>query len=331
MEELLKLLQLKKATETSQATQPMGLLGNTEALIGAGLLSQGAAGKGLFEAALPSLTQAAQIRKLVQPTEQKTKAAYDPKTGKTVYATEAEIKAKGLVPPPKEPLVKMDAGETAEQKKIGEVFGTKYEDIAKAGAAAQENIPTLDTISVLNKTKDLKTGFLGEFRTSAEKLANSLGLQIDVQNVPAAEVLSATTGKLVLQGLSNFKGSISDGERKFVKDVNAGLSMSREGIDALVNLQRKGSQITIKYNQEADDWVERNGGLSKKDKITGKSWSQFTSQFHKENPLIDDEQRKNLMSLSKNRSPEFMSGKNIQEIPGKGKFIKIGNNIYRLD
>ena len=330
MEELLKLLQLKKATEEGQA-RTQGLLGNTNALIGAGLLSQGAAGKNPLEALLPSVLQAAQIKKLVAPTDQKTKAAYDPKTGKTVYATESEIKAKGLVPPPKEPLVKMDAGETAEQKKIGEVFGTKYEDIVKSGTAAQENIPTLDTISVLNKTKDLKTGFLGEFRTSAEKLANSLGLKIDVQNVPAAEVLSATTGKSVLQGLSNFKGSISDGERKFVKDINAGLSMSREGIDALVNLQRKGSQITIKYNQEADDWVERNGGLSKKDKLTGQSWSQFTSKFHKENPLIDDEQRKNLTSLSKNRSPEFMSGSNVQDIPGKGKFIKIGNDIYQID
>ena len=104
--------------------------------------------------------------------------------------------------------------------------------------------------------------------------------------------------------------------------------MSREGIDALINLQRKGSQITIKYNQEADDWVERNGGLSKKDKITGKSWSQFTSQFHKENPLIDDEQRKNLMSLSKNSSPEFMSG--VQIINGK-RYKKIGNDIYKID
>jgi hypothetical protein len=45
MEELLKLLQLKKATEESQATQPTGLLGNTNALIATGLLSQGAAGK----------------------------------------------------------------------------------------------------------------------------------------------------------------------------------------------------------------------------------------------------------------------------------------------
>jgi hypothetical protein len=100
MEELLKLLQLKKATEASQATQPMGLLGNTNALIGAGLLSQGAAGKGLFEAALPSLTQAAQIRKLIEPKMGALKQAFDPKTGKTVFASDVEIRQKGLTPVP---------------------------------------------------------------------------------------------------------------------------------------------------------------------------------------------------------------------------------------
>jgi len=86
MEELLKLLQLKKATEASQVTQPMGLLGNTEALIATGLLSQGAAGKNIFEAALPSLTQAAQIRKLVQPK----------KTSNFVQLTPEQKKARGL-------------------------------------------------------------------------------------------------------------------------------------------------------------------------------------------------------------------------------------------
>ena len=100
MEELLKLLQLKKAKITSQATQPMGLLGNTEALIGAGLLSQGAAGKNIFEAALPSLTQAAQIRKLVEPKMGALKQAFDPKTGKTVFASDVEIRQKGLTPVP---------------------------------------------------------------------------------------------------------------------------------------------------------------------------------------------------------------------------------------
>ena len=105
--------------------------------------------------------------------------------------------------------------------------------------------------------------------------------------------------------------------------------MSKEGIAANIALQKKGNEITLKYNEEANDWVERNGGLSKKDKITGKSWSQFTTSFHKENPLISDEQRKTLSSLSKSYDTEFLEGNNVKTINGK-KYIKIGEDIYEL-
>lgn len=87
MEELLKLLQLKKATETGQATtgQVDGLLGSNQALIGLGLLSQGAAGKNIFEAGLPSVLQAAQIKQLTTPKDTSTPLMKN-------------LKAAGLVP-----------------------------------------------------------------------------------------------------------------------------------------------------------------------------------------------------------------------------------------
>jgi len=85
LKRILELIGLQKQTENQSVTQPTGLLGNTEALIATGLLSQGAAGKSLFEAALPSITQAAQIKKLVQPKD----------TSTTLMKN---LKAAGLVP-----------------------------------------------------------------------------------------------------------------------------------------------------------------------------------------------------------------------------------------
>ena len=72
LKRMLELIGLQKQTENQSTTQPTGLLSSNETLVGAGLLAQGAAGKGLFEAALPSLTQAAQIRKLIQPKDTST-------------------------------------------------------------------------------------------------------------------------------------------------------------------------------------------------------------------------------------------------------------------
>lgn len=314
--------------------QPGGLLGNIPqaAILGSAIYSQGVQGRDPFAALLPAAMQTAQLQKYMTPEAKKPFEAKNVQTGENVFITpEMYSKNPQLYQPiEKAPLIKQEAGETEEQKEIGKAFGKKFTDINTAAESAQKNMGNLQTIETLIQQPDLKTGFLGELRTSASKLASEFGFDFDIQNTPAAEVLSTTTGALVLEGLSNFKGSISDGERQFVKDINAGLNMSKEGIAANIALQKKGNEITLRYNEEANDWVERNGGLSKKDKATGESWSQFTTKFHKENPLISDEERDMLNNLSKKRDQEFLEGNNVQEINGV-KYIKIGSKIYKLD
>ena len=80
-----------------------GLLGglsniNPNLLIGASIAGAGLQGKDPFSSVVPAVAQAAQIQNLITPKRQPLKAAYDPKTGKNVFATEAEIIQKGLQP-----------------------------------------------------------------------------------------------------------------------------------------------------------------------------------------------------------------------------------------
>ena len=311
--------------------QSGGLLGNIpqSVLLGSAIYGQGIQGKDPFAALLPAVGQTAQIQKLMTPKTSKPFAVTNTQTGKQELITQAQYRANPDLYSPAKKTPLMAAGETEEQKEIGKAFGKKFTTINSAAESAIKNQSNIATIETLIQQPDLKTGYFGELRTSAGKLASEFGLNFDFQNVGAAEVLSATTGKLVLEGLSNFKGSISDGERQFVKDINPGLNMSKEGISANIALQKKGNEITLKYNEEANDWVERNGGLSKKDKVSGKSWSQFTSNFHKENPLISDDERKTLSTLSKNYDQEFLEGNNVKTINGK-RYIKIGDQIYEL-
>jgi len=308
-----------------------GLLGNIPqgALLGSAIFGQGLQGRDPFSALLPAVAQTAQVQKLMTPKATKPFAVTNTKTGKQELITQAEYRANPDLYSPAKKTPLMAAGETEEQKEIGKTFGKKFTSINESAESAIKNQSNIATIETLIQQPDLKTGYFGELRTSAGKLASEFGLNFDFQNVGAAEVLSATTGKLVLEGLSNFKGSISDGERQFVKDINPGLNMSKEGIAANIALQKKGNEITLRYNEEANDWVERNGGLSKKDKVSGKSWSQFTSNFHKENPLISDDERKTLSTLSKNYDQEFLEGNNVKTINGK-RYIKIGDQIYEL-
>ena len=324
--------QLQGLLNTPIGQNQGGLLSNIPqgALLGSAIFGQGIQGRDPFSALLPAVAQTAQIQKYMTPKATKPFAVTNTKTGKQELITQAQYRANPDLYSPAKKTPLMAAGETEEQKEIGKTFGKKFTSINESAESAIKNQSNIATIETLIQQPDLKTGYFGELRTSAGKLASEFGLNFDFQNVGAAEVLSATTGKLVLEGLSNFKGSISDGERQFVKDINPGLNMSKEGIAANIALQKKGNEITLKYNEEANDWVERNGGLSKKDKLTGDSWSTFTTKFNKENPLISDDERKMLNNLSKSYDQEFLEGGNVQEIKGV-KYIEIGGNIYKLD
>jgi len=190
MEELLKLLQLKKATEEGQA-RTQGLLGNTNALIGAGLLAQGAGGKNPLEALLPSVLQAAQIRKLVEPKMGALKQAYDPKTGKTVFASDVEIRQKGLSPVPqaKEEIEYLPGG-GFRMTKGGVPTGQSQKDLATARDIQVTNAKLNNVGSqLIDKLQTSKVGGVGgiisaldSFGSQVKQAASTFGIMKDYKS-----------------------------------------------------------------------------------------------------------------------------------------------------
>ena len=88
-------------------TEQGGLLNNIPqgAVLGSAIYGQGIKGKDPFESLLPAFAQTAQIQKLLTPKTGVLKQAYDPNKvnedgtkGGVVYASDKEIRAKGLTP-----------------------------------------------------------------------------------------------------------------------------------------------------------------------------------------------------------------------------------------
>jgi hypothetical protein len=304
---------------TNQQGQPMGLLGgmqniNPNLLIGASIAGSGLQGKDPFSSILPAVTQTAALSKYLTPKDtrtplQKNLEAAGLKPGTPEYQ-EALLKATK-----KQPLIQQ-TGENAFTKRMGEIYGDEFKGILESSNVAIDNQSIISSARSLLNQEDLKTGIDAPLRTTAQRVANALGIDVNLQNVSAAQLLQQSTGDLVLNDLGKFKGAISDGERKFAIDKNVNLGQTKEGIAIRLELMERAGDINLKYAEAAEDWVQRNKALQEKDVATGQTWTSFKKQFRKENPLIDEDFKKRIDNAVKEQ-PDFALQGNIKVIDGK--------------
>tara|TARA_R110002012_G_scaffold137707_1_gene292673 strand:- start:3140 stop:4210 length:1071 start_codon:yes stop_codon:yes gene_type:complete len=308
---------------------------NPNLIMGSQMIGAGLQGKDPFSSFTPALMNAAKLSK-----------AFAKKGFRQL--TNAEKEAKGL-PQDKQFQLNLADGkisqiggsgtnvtvnnpqETTEQKEIGKVFGEEFKEINTFGNSAQKSNQNLELLQTLNNMEDVKTGAFGELRLNASKLAKEFGLDVELTDITGSELISGVSGKIVLDGLANFKGAISDGERKFVKDITPGLSTSKEGNEKLLEIAVRQNELGIALQNEANNWVNNNGGLSKRDKESGLTWNDYKSKWHKANPIIDEKMKQSILEISQNPDTDF--GSNIKTITRNGKQIKgvkIDGKWYQL-
>lgn len=113
----------------TRMNQPGGLLGGNIpelALLGSALYGQGIQGKDPFEGLFPAYTQAAQLKAALTPAKENLMTAYDPKTGRKVFATRTEIEQRGLEPVPETQTSSLSK-EALELYKQGQAAGKNFQ------------------------------------------------------------------------------------------------------------------------------------------------------------------------------------------------------------
>mgnify|MGYP003123485999 FL=1 len=349
------------------ANQSGGLLGNISqgALLGSAIYSQGVQGKDPFAALFPAVAQTAQMQQLLTPKQKERKIIKDVEqrqryadTGELVFPdvktpakksfrqlSDSEKQARGL-PIDKQFQIGADnkvmqiggsgtsvtvntpPPETAEEKELGKVFGEEFKEINKAGNLANVNDQKLEILMNLNESESLQSGKFGEFRTEAQKLAEEFGFDPGLQDTTVAEIVGGVSGGLVLDGLQKFSGAISDGERNYTKSITPGLSTTKEGNRYLLQINKRQNELAKEFSNVANDWISRNGGLSKKDKELG-SWGSYKKKWHEANPLINPEMKTKLTALSKKVDTEFSN--NIVTRENGEKYVFINGGYEKLN
>jgi hypothetical protein len=187
---------------------------------------------------------------------------------------------------------------------------------------------TLDTLNILANTSDeeLRTGSFGEFRTSITQIGKEFGLDLDFQNVPLAELLRTVGGKVAIESLEEFTGAISNKELDFVKSINPGLSMSKEGIKLQLALLGRTNDINKRYYTEVvAPFVKANGGL--RGTLDGKTFAELQNIFHQNNPVVTPEFENQIAAVQGNIDEKYKE--NIIQQDGKN-YIVIGGVPYEL-
>ena len=311
----------------SPANQGGGLLGNIPqaALLGSAIYGQGIQGKDPFESLLPAAMQTAQLQQYMTPKDTRTPLQKNLEAAGLKPRT-PEYQAALLEATKKQPLIQQ-TGENAFTKRMGEIYGDEFKNILESSNVAIDNQSIISSARSLLNQEDLKTGIDAPLRTTAQRVANALGIDVNLQNVTAAQLLQQSTGDLVLNDLGKFKGAISDGERKFAIDKNVNLGQTKEGIAVRLELMEKAGDINLKYAEAAEDWVQRNKTLQSEDTATGQTWSQFKKQFRKENPLIDEDFRKRIDNAVKEQ-PDFALQGNIKVVDGETYYKHSNGSWY---
>ena len=247
------------------------------------------------------------------------KGTYVPNVLYQENITTGEVKTKRLGPTE---IIKENVDEY--KKEIDKSQGQKdVETISSAEKSFSEANKFSQTINVLNllansSDEELKTGTLGPLRLSATKLLNELGIDVDFQNVPLAELLNAVGGKVAVDALQGFKGAISNKELDFVVNRNPGLSTSKDGIKLQLELLSRANEISKKYYKEIiSPFVTKNGGL--RGTLDGKTFAQLQIEFYENNPYLTDDIRDKISSVENVIDPEYK--KNIVVKDGISYFV----------
>ena len=251
-------------------------------------------------------------------------AGIDPQSPQGLAMLEAELK-------------KASSTVTIDQKgenKYSEERGTyaakqlnKMEDDAESAYTNLENYEM-----ITNLLPAFETGALSEGVIGVSKIAKRFGLDITFgQDIAAGEAIRSLTGSLVMDTLAKFKGAISDGERAFAKEINLGLGLSRKGNEMLIDINSRIYNRQIVKADMAVQWEDKYGSLRKKDS-NGNSWNASWKNYMEENPLFDDEFKKQIVSQSNVRDEKYTDGiQIIQNSDGVDEeYIENNGQLYKI-
>ena len=156
---------------------------------------------------------------------------------------------------------RIDVGkeETEEGKTVGKGFGELYIDTQKRGRQAHTTLGTLSIMEQAAKSEGFTSGGAADFILQAKRLAKTLGW--DPEGLTSTEAFSTMAKGMVFDTIGSLGTGISNADRSFIEESLPGLTTSRGGNLALIDIQRELQKRNIEVAKMARDYRKENGRL----------------------------------------------------------------------
>lgn len=148
---------------------------------------------------------------------------------------------------------------TAFSETVGKRYGEMFASITDTAANANVQLNALSEAKRVISDPELYMGTGAEFVLAGKKALQSLGF--DVSGVTTGEELIALTNKQALAALGDLKGVASDTDMRVIMDTTAGLSDTREGALARIEIAERAALYSIAVSQRAEQYVSTHGQL----------------------------------------------------------------------
>lgn len=175
--------------------------------------------------------------------------------------------------------VNMPLQEKSFDKAMGKNNADRATKVHEAADTAEALQSDLKVAAEILKNPNVYTGSGGNFIQGLKKFGSTF-LSIPLEGVGEAEALQSIQGKFALEDLSMFKGSTTDTELDFAKNMQFGLGKSQRANDLIVGLKQK----EIEYKQGVREiYANNNDGRTQQDRTTiRQQLSVYRKEFAKE-------------------------------------------------
>lgn len=156
-----------------------------------------------------------------------------------------------------------------------------YDELQKAGRAAQEQMSTLYAMKQLAANEGFYSGFGGEGALAAKKLGAAFGL--DPNGIDSMEAFNGLAKGAALGAMGGSLGAgFSNADRDFVTGQVPNLANSPEGNMMLIEIQTRMAQRRADIAQLAQEYSNQNGGR------LDQGFDRLVREYAEENPVFAD-------------------------------------------